>query len=140
MIECPTCHAPLLNSNELKQHIWKNPACKWIKTRNPKEIEGEVKKEVKRQKERMAYRRNLENNRKIGRDRKKKAFDINPQKDRDRMKRAYKADPQKERDRKREEFEANKGHRGTVGDLQKFLDEGRYGPIFRAVHKVCLNH
>ena len=74
MIECPTCHTPLLNTNELKQHIWKNPACKWIKTRNPKEIEIEVKKEVRRQKERMAYRRNLENNRKIGRDRKKKAL------------------------------------------------------------------
>ena len=57
------------------------------------------------------------------------------QRERDRRrvwsKQNYDRTTQKERDRKRESYEARKEAQDTAGDIQKFLDEGRYGPIFR---------
>ena len=48
------------------------------------------------------------------------------------VKKAYEADPEKERDRKRQEYAVTKESRGTEDSLEKFLDEGRYGPILPA--------
>ena len=103
-----------------------------------------IKREVKQQKDRMAYRRNTQkkkdsvhqyyrDNLQMERDRKrvgsKQIYDRNPEKERDRKrvesKQIYDRNPEKERDRKREKA------KDTAGEIQKFLDEGRYGPIFR---------
>ena len=119
-------------------------------TTDPKDVDKELRKEVKRQKSRLEFKRN---SRKINdrvkqyyyanlhkeRERKrvgsKQTYDSNPQKERDRKrvgsKQTYDSNPQKERDRGKRIYEARKESQGTAGDLQKFLDKGRYGPIFR---------
>ena len=161
MIHCPTCHAPLLGTKQLKQHVEMNLTCKWIKTSSPEEMVKEIQKEVKRQRSRMAYGRNpgkkkvavkqaydrnpqkkkdavkqnYDRNPQRERDRKKvsqkQIYDQNPQKKKDAVKQMYDRNPQKKKDTVNERYEAANKTRDTAGDLQKFLEEGRYGPIFR---------
>ena len=161
MIHCPTCHAPLLGTKQLKQHVEMNLTCKWMKTSSPEEMAKEIQKEVKRQRSRMAYGRNpgkkkvavkqaydrnpqkkkdavkqnYDRNPQRERDRKKvsqkQIYDQNPQKKKDAVKQMYDRNPQKKKDTVNERYEAANKTRDTAGDLQKFLEEGRYGPIFR---------
>ena len=100
-------------------------------TTDPKDVDKELRKEVKRQKSRLEFKRN---SRKIN-DRVKQYYYANLHKERERKrvgsKQTYDSNPQKERDRGKRIYEARKESQGTAGDLQKFLDKGRYGPIFR---------
>ena len=172
MVECPTCHAPLPGTIGLRHHIRMNPDCMWKEIRSPKEIEKEILNEVRRQRDRMVYKRGsqkkkdaskeiyerdrqkkkdamkriYDRDRQMQRDRKKEIYDRDQQKERDRQKVIYDRDPQRQRDRKQIEYEnqrdyqllrkqvafiATKETQDSTDDLRKFLDEGRYGPIFR---------
>ena len=91
-----------------------------------------IKREVKQQKDRIAYRRNTQKKKESV----NRYYHDNLQKERDRKrvgsKQIYDDNIEKERDRKREKArEARKEAKDTAGEIQKFLDEGRYGPIFR---------
>ena len=63
----------------------------------------------------------------------KERYDRDPQKKIDADKERNDRNPQKKRDNEKQRFEARKASQDTVGDLQKFLDNGRYGPIFSCV-------
>ena len=171
-IECPTCHLPLKGTKELRKHVRLNPGCLWIKTSSPKEIEKELKKEVKRQKgriynnndpvrkekERKRAKQYYDDNKERERERKRKdeskRYGNNRQKEQERKRKderiRYGNNQQKEQERKRKDeskryknnpqkkqyasnqvYKAQKEARDTAGDIQKFSDEGRYGPIFR---------
>ena len=54
-VECPTCHAPLLGTLGLRNHIRKKADCLWKKLSSPKEIEKEILAEVRRQRKRTLY-------------------------------------------------------------------------------------
>ena len=152
-IECPTCNLPLKGTKELREHVKFNPGCLWIKTSSPKEIEKELKKEVKRQKGRI-YNNNDPVRKEKERKRAKQYYDDNKEKERERKRKderiRYGNNQQKEQERKRKDeskryknnpqkkqyasnqvYKAQKEARDTAGDIQKFSDEGRYGPIFR---------
>ena len=94
---------------------------------------------MRKEKERKRAKQYYDDNKEKERERKRKderiRYGNNQQKEQERKRKdeskRYKNNPQKKQYASNQVYKAQKEARDTAGDIQKFSDEGRYGPIFR---------
>ena len=114
-LQCTGCNEQFEGKKALRKHVREQPEClsEW----------GGSQEKLSQMVDSIYDRR-----------RKTRSYWENPDKQRKRKRSTYDDDPDKERERKREEYAKGKLTRQSDGGLGKFLEEGKYGPIFPCIY------